>query len=796
MRLLLVEDDDALAQTLSAALTAQHYVVDVARDGEEGWDYGQAFTYDLMLLDVSLPKLDGISLCRRLRQFGYSGPILLLTAKAESADKVAGLDAGADDYVVKPCTVQELFARIRALLRRPKASGAPVLEWGDLRLDPSTCECSYKGVPLSPSPKEYSLLLLFLRHPRRVLSRSTIMEHLWSFEDPPGEDTVRAHIKGLRRKLKEAGTSDVIETVYGLGYRLKPLTDRKKTKSLSAIAPTNQAVAEAWQKFKQPILDRISILEQAAVAIKTGTLTSELLKSAQTEAHKLVGSLGMFGFQEAGHLARVIDDWLEEVARLIASGNEPSQLALHHLELASSKRNYFQKDLQATIALLREEIQGKKGPDSSGWFPEISKSKNTNNLSSILLVVDGDIELTSRLLKEAENWHMRLVVARDSNQAKAAIDLQIPDVVLLDPAIDRGLVLLETLTAQFPDMPVLCWAQQDELSNRLAVVRLGAKRYLPKPVKWFAEVFEVVEEVLQASGKSEAKVLAVDDDRLLLKILRQFLEPYGVQLHTLADPRQFWQALEKINPDLLILDVEMPHFNGIELCQIVRNDSTWSGLPIIFITAHRDSKIIDSIYQAGADDYISKPVREPELVTRIFNRLERTRLLLRLEEVDQLTGVATRRNATKQLNQYLDLCQHHHQPLCLAILDLDNFKRVNDQYGHIVGDQVLQRLGKILQQHFRSEDIVARWGGQEFLVGMYGMTKLDGATRLNEVLQIFRTLVFRVPGIEQLQVTFSAGVAEYPENGTSLHSLYLAADGALHEAKATGRATGAIAPAN
>lgn len=792
MRLLLVEDDEALAQTLSAALTAQHYVVDVARDGEEGWEYGQAFTYDLMLLDVSLPKLDGISLCRRLRQFGYSGPILLLTAKGESADKVTGLDAGADDYVVKPCTVQELFARIRALLRRPNASGAPVLEWGDLRLDPSTCECTYRGASLSPSPKEYSLLLLFLRHPRRVLSRSTILEHLWSFEDPPGEDTVRAHIKGLRRKLKGAGAEDVIETVYGLGYRLKPLTNRKKTKQ----DPTKQAVAEAWDRFKQPILDRLSILEQAAVAIKTGTLTSELLGTAQNEAHKLIGSLGMFGFQEASQLAQVISDWLEEAARLIASGNDPSQLAIHHLELASKNQNSLRKNLQATIALLRQEIQGKKETGSDVWFPEISKSKNTNNLSSILLVVDGDIELTSRLIEEAENWHMRLVVARDSGQAKAAIAIQMPDVVLLDPAISQGLVLLEALTTQFPDMPVLCWAQQDGLSNRLAVARLGAKRYLPKPVRWFTEVFEVVEEVLQASGKSEAKVLAVDDDRLLLKILRQFLQPYGVQLHTLEDPRQFWQTLEKINPDLLILDVEMPHFNGIELCQVVRNDSTWSGIPILFITAHRDSKIIDRIYQAGADDYICKPVREPELVTRIFNRIERTRLLLRLEEVDQLTGVATRRNATKQLNQYLDLCQHHHQPLCLAILDLDNFKRVNDQYGHVVGDQVLQRLGKILQQHFRSEDIVARWGGQEFLVGMYGMTKLDGASRLNEVLQIFRTLVFRVPGIEQLQVTFSAGVAEYPENGTSLHSLYLAADGALHEAKATFSSTGAIAPAS
>lgn len=792
MRLLLVEDDEALAQTLSAALTTQHYVVDVAIDGQEGWEYAQAFTYDLMLLDVSLPKLDGISLCRRLRQESYSGPIMLLTAKGDSADKVTGLDAGADDYVVKPCTVQELFARIRALLRRPKASGSPVLEWGDISLDPSTCECTYKGSPLSPSPKEYSLLFLFLRHPRRVLSRSTIMEHLWSFEDPPSEDTVRAHIKGLRRKFKAVGADDIIETVYGLGYRLKPLKEIQKYRE----DQTKQAVAEAWNKFKQPMLDRLSILEQAAVAIRAGSLTEELRILAQKEAHKLVGSLGMFGLERGSRLARAFEHWLEVACANGCGEIDAEKITIENQHLSPLDINNLQENPQAIVAQMRQEIQGEQGNGSDIWLPDSSPSSTTNHRKSILLVVDGDVELTSQLLKEAGNWHMRLVVARDSTQAKAAIASIMPDAVLLDPAISQGLVLLEALTTQFPDLPVLCWARQDDLSNRLAVARLGSKRYLPKPVRWFAEVFEVVEEVLQASSKSEAKVLAVDDDRLLLKILRQFLQPYEVELHTLEDPRQFWQTLETINPDLLILDVEMPHFNGIELCQVVRNDSSWSGIPIIFITAHRDSKIIDRIYEAGADDYISKPVRESELVTRIFNRLERTRLLLRLEEVDQLTGVATRRNASKNLNQYLDLCQRHDQPLCLAILDLDNFKRVNDQYGHLFGDQVLGRLGQILRQHFRSEDIVARWGGQEFLVGMYGMTKLDGATRLKEVLQIFRTLVFPVPGIEPLQVTFSAGVAEYPENGTSLHSLYLAADRALRQAKATAIANGAIAPAN
>ncbi|MBD2013994.1 response regulator transcription factor [Microcoleus sp. FACHB-53] len=222
MRILLVEDDAGFAEALAEALTDQWYVVDVASDGEAGWMQAQAMDYDLMLLDVMLPKLDGISLCQRLRAKGYSNPILMITARDTSYDKVSGLDAGADDYVVKPIDLPELLARVRALLRRGMSSTSPVLEWGGLKLDPSTYDVSYDDKPLRLTPKEYALLELFLRSGRRVLSRSLLIEHIWSLESPPTEDTVKAHVKSLRNKLKTVGApNDLIETVHGLGYRLK-----------------------------------------------------------------------------------------------------------------------------------------------------------------------------------------------------------------------------------------------------------------------------------------------------------------------------------------------------------------------------------------------------------------------------------------------------------------------------------------------------------------------------------------------------------------------------------------------
>ncbi len=221
MRILLVEDDVRLAETLAEALTDQRYVVDIAMDGEAGWHQSKLLDYDLMLLDVMLPELDGISLCHRLRTHGYSLPILMLTACDTVHDEVVGLDVGADDYVVKPVDLQKLFARIRALLRRGSRNLAPVLEWGELYLNPSNCEVGYGQTPIHLTPKEYALLELLLRNGRRVLSRSVMIEHVWSLESPPEEHTVKVHIRGLRQKLKAAGASeDLIETVHSMGYRL------------------------------------------------------------------------------------------------------------------------------------------------------------------------------------------------------------------------------------------------------------------------------------------------------------------------------------------------------------------------------------------------------------------------------------------------------------------------------------------------------------------------------------------------------------------------------------------------
>jgi DNA-binding response OmpR family regulator/HPt (histidine-containing phosphotransfer) domain-containing protein len=328
MRILLVEDDECIAKTLENVLGNQHYVVDVAADGLLGWELVEAFTYDLILLDIILPKLDGIKLCQRLRSQNYQTPVLLLTAQNSSSHKVIGLDAGADDYVVKPFELSELLARIRVLLRRRNSPILSVMGWGNLRLDPGSCEVNYGDRALSLTPKEYRLLELFLRNEHMVFSRSDILDHLWSVEEAPKEDTVTDHIKGLRQKLTQAGApTDFIETVYGLGYRIKApasackdpkfsvSTSSQQIKESKRKLQTKEALTVVWERLKVHSSDRLTILQQASQALTASSLSEELRNKSYKAAHKLAGSLGIFGFAEGSRLAKEIEEiLLSEIA--------------------------------------------------------------------------------------------------------------------------------------------------------------------------------------------------------------------------------------------------------------------------------------------------------------------------------------------------------------------------------------------------------------------------------------------------------------------------------------------------
>ncbi len=619
MKILLVEDDQGTAEVLRNTLTGQRYLVDLAKDGQVGLQLAEAFTYDLVLLDVMLPKLDGINFCRQLRAHRNDTPVLLLTALDSSTSKVIGLDAGADDYVVKPFDINELLARIRTLLRRGSPALSSVIEAGNIKLDSSSCRVTCDGQLLHLTAKEYGLLELMMRNSHRLFSQKLLLDRLWSFEEFPSENTVRVHIKALRQKLKQAGADALIETVYGLGYRLKREEDEVKSQAVATHSqPTaidsgttvtqpqpqiSSAVTAIWERFQPKYSAHVTVLEQAITALLAGTLTEELGQQAHREAHLLIGSLASFGLTEASRLSR-------EIEQIFRAGVRQNQAQVGHLS-------------QLVVAL-RQELERSSAATSEPPTLEVTTVKQQPRL----LIVDNDAQLGEQLILEAKAWGIQALVATNLTAAREAIAQKGPDVVLLDLCVDNStessLELLAELTNSHRNMPVLVSTAEEDFANRVKIARLGGQLFLPKPVLP-ASVLAAVNQVLKRSDIVEAKILVVDDDPQMLDILRTLLEPWGFQLTLLESPQRFWATLLQSNPDLLILDIEMPELSGIDLCRVVRNDLHWSELPVLFLSVHADWETVNRVFTAGADDYVSKPILGPELIARILNRLERAR---------------------------------------------------------------------------------------------------------------------------------------------------------------------------
>ena len=225
MRVLVVEDEPGIAQFIRQGLREAGYAVDVARDGQEGLDYAFVAAYDVLVLDIFLPKLDGLDVLHALRARGVKTPVLLLTAKDTVDDRVRGLDSGADDYLVKPFAFPELVARLRALLRRPPLQLDPVLHLGDLAMDTARREVRRGGRLIELSPREFTLLEYLLRHPRHVLTRTQLAEHVWNFDFFSDSNVVDVYIGYLRRKIDRGFDRPLLQTVRGVGYRLSDAPD-------------------------------------------------------------------------------------------------------------------------------------------------------------------------------------------------------------------------------------------------------------------------------------------------------------------------------------------------------------------------------------------------------------------------------------------------------------------------------------------------------------------------------------------------------------------------------------------
>ncbi|HEY4307412.1 MAG TPA: response regulator [Gemmatimonadaceae bacterium] len=559
------------------------------------------------------------------------------------------------------------------------------------------------------------------------------------------------------------------------------------------------AIRAIWERSRDAIMERVVVLQHAANAALAGDLTPEDRRNAERQVHKLAGAIGTFGFWDASTLSKEAEALLQGDAplsrihalrlRTIATqvdeqlARGPSGPSIDE----SAPPETDSVDQPPPEATTHDSVQSHRPtPTARSAMPSDERIVSfARRAHPRLLVIGNDIEFRDRMITEARSLGIDILSACSAAEARTMLADPV-DAVILDLTLPEvGFSFLEEIHGARPVLPVIVISDTDEFHDRVEAARLGGRGFLQKPVRP-SQLIDLLRDSLVSAPNDVATIVAVDDDPELLALIQALLQPIGARVVTVTDSLRVLNVLVEHAPDLVMLDVDMPGLNGIELCRVLRNDPRWAAVPILFLTARAESANVTQMFEAGADDFVSKPVMGPELVARVRNRLERTRMLRLAADVDSLTGVATRRRGIEVLERYFRLAQRQRQPISIAAIDLDHFKQVNDRYGHLIGDMVLRRVAGLLAGFFRGEDIVARWGGEEFVIGMYAMPADAAVRRLQTALAKLHTEEFEA-GNSKLKVTFSAGVGEFPVDGDEWTTLYRVADTALSEAKSTGR---------
>ncbi|MEB3356570.1 MAG: response regulator [Synechococcales bacterium] len=647
MKILLVEDDPAINQLLSVTFVNHRYTIDVAVDGKTGLELAAQGHYDVILLDIMVPHMDGISVCRQLRHQGCQTPILILTAKGANEDVVEGLDAGADDYVTKPCEPSQLLARIRALTRRSDSHPPfPLLKWGELQLDPIAIQVTYRQQTVPLSPKEYSLLELFLRHPRRIFSRSAIIDRLWSIDDLPTDAAVTNLVKDLRHKLKMAGLQqEAIETVYRMGYRLTlppkelPSAGQDMTVAVNGASPDPDSLAlinQVAQSFRATLKERLAVLEalgrslipfNPVTASPVAAIAPAQIEQSRVEAHRLAGGLGTFGCPEGSQIARSIEQLLGEATEF-----DPTQ-SQRFLNLLSQLQQVVADLPSEPICCHQPAIQAPSpdsGPFTLDGQPLVASSGCAAGSAACVLVIGAEADWVASLQAAAAVENLRLEAVSPWNAALDGLKYQQPRAILLqlnqNLPWEKGLALVPHLKAELTGIPVLILAEGDGLAERVAVLQAGGDRYLLPSTPPATLVATIAAAIVQAVPHSTARVMIVDDDPAALKLMMTLLQPWELQVTCLTNPERFWKVLTATNPDVLLLDLEMPGYSGLELCRVVRQDIKYRDLPILFVTGYTDVATMQQVFAAEADDFIGKTQVGPELASRVISHIEKRRM--------------------------------------------------------------------------------------------------------------------------------------------------------------------------
>ncbi len=571
-------------------------------------------------------------------------------------------------------------------------------------------------------------------------------------------------VSEVAAKSRELGVSRVLrKPIDPATFSLEVSYALKADRPVERTAEGAELLEAAIAQFRDKLVERVHAFEVALeVARQSGD--PALLVPIHAEAHKLHGTAGSFGYDQVSVAADAIETI---VGRAIPTGSRLDDREWERIAAARER-------MRAALV------------DS----PRPSHAPPASMRSSVLIVEDDPLLLQSFATDLAAS--IEVLTAATAESALEVARAAQPTCIVIDVHLGaplQGFELAKALRAQSGTerVPIVFMSADSSLETQVTGLHVGGSLFLSKPLT-SGPLLEAVRRLTEVQVAARPRVVMLDDDPLFCAAVERILSRTKLAFRAVQDESQLLETLATEEPTLLLLDVRLNSISGLDICRTLRANPRWEDLDIVLVTAETSVEMRIAAFHAGATDYVSKPIVAEELVARVTSRIERRALRDERTTRDNLTGLLMRGPFAEAFERMVKLARRNEGPLSLGLLDLDRFKGINDRYGHVTGDRVLAALGQLLNSRFRGEDLRCRWGGEEIVIVLAGSSRTAATLALERLLAEFQSLTFDDGSQPPFHVTFSAGVANFPEDGRTLDELIALADTRMYAGKRQGRA--------
>lgn len=489
--------------------------------------------------------------------------------------------------------------------------------------------------------------------------------------------------------------------------------------------------------------------------------------------HGIAGSGATFGFEELGRLARQIEQILKlwmtgDAAQSTEAKDEVAELLNALPALTGTSNN----------TVLEEEV-----------LPVQVSQAIEDDEDILIYILDNNAKLAEELGEQLETYGYQTQIYTSSSDLADGLDKALPAVVVVDTHVLGSELEGMNFIKQYkedhlPGFSIVFISEVDSFDMRLNAVRVGGEAYFTKPVN-IDQLVDRLDSMTKRDAPDPYRILIVDDDPALASYYKNVLIHAGMSVCVINNPESIFESMAKFDPEMILMDIYMPICSGLELARLVRQQDIYISVPIVYLSTENDNRKQMDALNSGGDDFLTKPISDSDLVSAVIVRVKRARRLCDLMSQDSLTGLLKHTKIKAQLANELSRAIRRNARMAFIMIDIDHFKHVNDNYGHMAGDHVIKSLSRLLQQRMRKSDSIGRYGGEEFAVVLPD-AGIDDANRVIEMIrERFSNISFVHEG-KEFQVTLSAGVSGFPAYNNA-EEIIKSADKALYMAKEDGR---------